>query len=210
MVWDPEQNLCSEVHAAATIRSLADRVGPVPRGSRAIEAAMVHDVGRSRASGVVPSTQVVGSCGWESLRHAMRSWSINSEEDLSAWLGRSGFPARSCTRTHRDGRLPSGRPSDINETCFRGVDVGWAMTDDDPESRWIQTPGWPQPEIQVGEGFDRFGGFRWRRGREFANGPQTSPEGGTGSACRSPNPREGGFHRTGKETDRPNRRREAG
>ena len=34
LVWYPEQNLSSEVHAAATmIRSLADRVGPVPRGS---------------------------------------------------------------------------------------------------------------------------------------------------------------------------------
>ena len=34
LVWDPEQNLSSELHAAATmIRSLADRVGPVPRGS---------------------------------------------------------------------------------------------------------------------------------------------------------------------------------
>ena len=34
LVWDPEQNLSSEVHAAATmIRSLADRVGPMPRGS---------------------------------------------------------------------------------------------------------------------------------------------------------------------------------
>ena len=34
-------------------------------------------------------------------------------------------------------------------------------------------------------------------------------EGGTGSACRSPKSRERerDFHRTGKETDRPNRRR---
>ena len=36
---------------------------------------------------------VAARVGWESLRHAMRSWNINSEDDLSAWLGRSGFPA---------------------------------------------------------------------------------------------------------------------
>ena len=42
-------------------------------------------------------------------------------------------------------------------------------------------------------------------GVEVDSSRAASPEGGTGSACRSPNPREGGFLRTGKETDRPNR-----
>ena len=36
---------------------------------------------------------VAARVGWEALRHAIRSWTINSEEELSAWLGRSGFAA---------------------------------------------------------------------------------------------------------------------
>ena len=56
-----------------------------------------------------------------------------------------------------------------------------------------------------GEGFDRFGDFDGVE-RGFVSGPQTCPEGGTGSTCRSPNPREGGLHRTGKETERQNRK----
>ena len=42
--------------------------------------------------GEMPAS-VAARVGSESLRHAMRSWSINSEEDLSDWFGRSGFPA---------------------------------------------------------------------------------------------------------------------
>ena len=66
------------------------------------------------------------------------------------------------------------------------------------QSRWIQTLGWPQPE-SVFPGWRRLLTALWCRGREFASYPQTCPEGGTGSACRSPNPREGGLHRTGKQ-----------
>ena len=163
LVWDSEQNSNSEVHAAATmVRSLADRVGPMPRGSilpgairrqrwSVMYVPLMWAAAGQAAScpllewlvlvtsavsepvtlfgGEMPAS-VAARVGWESLRHAMRSWNTNSEDDLSAWLGRSGFPAtRPGNHIHgraqeRDGRLPSGRPSGIVGMCVRGVNVG--------------------------------------------------------------------------------------
>ena len=42
--------------------------------------------GETTASGAV-------RIGWDALREAMRSWGVNSEAELSDWLGRNGFPA---------------------------------------------------------------------------------------------------------------------
>ena len=163
LVWDPEQNLSPEVRTAATmIRSLANRVGPIPRGSilpggirrqrwssmyvplmwaaagqattcPLLEWLIVVAPGVSEPvalfGGEMP-VSVAARVGWESLRHATRSWTINSEEELSARLGRSGIAA---TRPgnhnpnraqHRDGWLPNRRPCCFVGMRFRGVDVG--------------------------------------------------------------------------------------
>ena len=154
LVWDPEQN--AEVRAAVkTIRSLADRVGPTPRGSilpgvirrqrwsvmyvplmwaaagQAASCPLLESLVLVTSAVPEPVTlfggempvSVAARVGWESFQHAMRSWSINSEEDLSALFGRSGFPAT------RPGNHIPGRAQEHIVTvpvgmCVRGVAVG--------------------------------------------------------------------------------------
>ena len=42
--------------------------------------------GETTASGAV-------RIGWDAFREALRSWGVNSEVELSDWLGKNGFPA---------------------------------------------------------------------------------------------------------------------
>ena len=69
--------------------------------------------------------------GWDALREALRSWGVNSEVELSDWLGRNGFPAAQPghhivargTRTHSHGRVQGRRKSGPVGIRFRDVDV---------------------------------------------------------------------------------------
>ena len=69
--------------------------------------------GNMSASGAVRT-------GWAALRHAMRSWGVNSDAELSGWLSRSGFPAT------RPGHHIGGRVQEfiLTTACREDVRVG--------------------------------------------------------------------------------------